>query len=180
MKIENNRVVSLIYELRESNAEGRVIEQLEENHPMTFMYGTGRLLPHFELNLLSMKKGDQFNFVLESESAYGDRREDMIIDVPLSIFQNDGKIDENVCQVGNEVPMMDRDGHRINGVINEITDSYVKMDFNHPMAGTDLHFSGKIMDVRDATAEEIAGMNHSCSTCGSHDDVTGGCSGSCG
>lgn len=180
MKIENNRVVSLIYELRESNSEGRVIEQLEENHPMTFIYGTGRLLPHFELNLLSMKKGDQFNFVLESESAYGDRREDMIIDVPLSIFQNDGKIDGNVCRVGNEVPMMDRDGHRINGVINEITDNYVKMDFNHPMAGTDLHFSGRIMDVRDATAEEIAGMNHSCSTCGSHDDVSGGCSGSCG
>jgi len=179
MKIEKNRVVSLIYELRETNAEGKVIELLEENHPMTFIYGNGRLLPNFELNLFSLEKGDQFNFVIESESAYGDRREDMIIDVPISIFQNDGKIDENVCRVGNEVPMMDRDGHRVNGVINEITDNYVKMDFNHPMAGTNLHFSGKIIDVRDGTAEELAGMNHSCSTCGSHDDVTGGCSGSC-
>ncbi|MCU0472468.1 MAG: FKBP-type peptidyl-prolyl cis-trans isomerase [Bacteroidales bacterium] len=179
MKIEKNRVVSLIYELRETNAEGRVIELVEENHPMTFIYGSGRLLPHFELNLFSMEKGDNFSFVLKSESAYGDRREDMIIDVPLSIFQNDGRIDENVCRVGNEVPMMDRDGNRINGVINEITDSYVKMDFNHPMAGTDLHFSGKVLDVHDATAEEIDRMNHSCASCGSHDDVTGSCSGSC-
>jgi FKBP-type peptidyl-prolyl cis-trans isomerase SlyD len=180
MKIDKNRVVSLIYELRETSADGKVIEHLEENHPMTFIYGTGRLLPHFESNLFSLKKGDQFSFVLESESAYGDRREDMIIDVPISIFQNDGKIDENVCHVGNEVPMMDRDGHRVNGIIYEITDNYVKMDFNHPLAGTDLFFSGKVMDVREATAEEIAGANHSCSACGSHDEVTGGCSGSCG
>ncbi|MDQ1332741.1 MAG: Peptidyl-prolyl cis-trans isomerase, partial [Bacteroidota bacterium] len=48
MKIEKNRVVSLIYDLRETSAEGKVIEHLEENHPMTFIYGTGRLLPHFE------------------------------------------------------------------------------------------------------------------------------------
>lgn len=180
MKIENNKAVSLIYELRESNAEGRVIELLEENNPMTFIYGTGRLLPDFELNLSSLAKGDKFNFILDADSAYGDRREDMIVDVPISIFMNDGKIDESVCSVGNEVPMMDRDGNRINGIINEITDSYVKMDFNHPMAGTALHFSGKIMDVREATPEEIAGLNHSCSSCGSHDEETGGCSGSCG
>jgi len=179
MKIEKNKVVSLIYELRETNAEGRVVELLEESNPMTFIYGTGRLLPKFELNLLSLEKGDNFKFMLDSESAYGDRREDMIINVPLSVFQNEGKLDENVCRVGNEVPMMDREGNRINGVINEITDSYVKMDFNHPMAGTDLYFSGKIMDVHEATDEEIAGMNHSCSSCGSHDSDSGSCSGSC-
>jgi FKBP-type peptidyl-prolyl cis-trans isomerase SlyD len=74
--------------------------------------------------------------------------------------------------------MMDRDGNRINGIINEITDTSVKMDFNHPIAGTDLCFSGKITDVRDATAEEIAGLSHSCSSCGSYNDESG-CSGSC-
>jgi FKBP-type peptidyl-prolyl cis-trans isomerase SlyD len=80
--------------------------------------------------------------------------------------------------VGNEVPMMDRDGNRINGIINEITDTSVKMDFNHPMAGTDLCFKGKIIDVRDATAEEIAGIKNSCSTCGSYNNESS-CSRSC-
>jgi FKBP-type peptidyl-prolyl cis-trans isomerase SlyD len=145
---------------------------------MTFIYGTGRLLPQFESNLLALKKGDNFNFVLGSDAAYGERREEMIIDVPLSIFETEGKIDENICRVGNEVPMMDRDGNRINGIINEITDTSVKMDFNHPMAGTDLSFSGKITDVREATAEEIDGVYTSCSSCGSRDEKAG-CNGSC-
>jgi FKBP-type peptidyl-prolyl cis-trans isomerase SlyD len=178
MEIEINKFVSLIYELRETNPEGRIIEAIDEHRPMTFIYGSGRLLPQFELNLLALKKGDRFNFGLGSDNAYGERREDMIIDVPLSIFETEGKIDETVCHVGNEVPMMDRDGNRINGIINEITDTSVKMDFNHPMAGTDLYFSGKITDVRDATAEEIAGLSHSCSSCGSYNDESG-CSGSC-
>ena len=178
MKIEKNKFVSLIYELRETNTEGRIIEAIDENKPMNFIYGAGRLLPQFEVNLLALEKGESFNFVLGSDDAYGERREDMIIDVPLSIFEKEGKIDETVCCVGNEVPMTDRDGNRINGIINEITDTAVKMDFNHPMAGTDLCFSGKIMDLRDATAEEIAELNHSCSSCGSYNDEEG-CSGSC-
>jgi FKBP-type peptidyl-prolyl cis-trans isomerase SlyD len=83
---------------------------------------------------------------------------------------------------------MDNEGNPLNGIINEISDTSVKMDFNHPMAGVDLCFSGMILDVRDATAEEIAGTTHSCSSCGSSDghsecasDCSGdeGCSGSC-
>jgi len=178
MKIEKDKFVSLVYELRENDGNGRIIEALEETKPMSFIFGSGRLLPYFEENLTALSGGDKFNFLLDSENAYGSRREDMIINVPRSIFETDGKLDENICQVGNEVPMMDRDGHRINGVINEISDTYIRMDFNHPMAGVNLHFSGKILDVRDATPEEIAGLNHSCSSCGSHDSESG-CSGSC-
>ena len=104
---------------------------------------------------------------LNADMAYGERREDMIIDVPVSVFETDGKINEDICRVGNEVPMMDTEGNPLNGVINEITDTYVKMDFNHPMAGLDLFFSGKIVDVRDASDHELAGTMNSCSGCGS-------------
>ena len=79
MKIENNKMVSLIYELRESDKEGRIIEVLDDNRPLTFLYGTGRLLPEFESNILNLLKGDLFRFSLNSEKAYGERREDMII-----------------------------------------------------------------------------------------------------
>jgi len=177
MKIEKNKMVSLIYELRESDSEGRIIETLDEVRPLTFIYGTGRLLPVFESNINSLDNGDNFRFALKSEMAYGERREDMIVNVPVAVFETDGKINEDICQVGNEIPMMDTDGNPLNGIINEITDTYVKMDFNNPMAGLDLFFSGKIIEVRDATFDEISGTNHSCSSCGSNSDQ--GCGGSC-
>jgi FKBP-type peptidyl-prolyl cis-trans isomerase SlyD len=177
MKIEKNKMVSLIYELRESDSEGKVMEALDELRPLRFIYGTGRLLPVFESNINSLSSGDPFSFSLSSDMAYGGKREEMVVNVPIAVFETDGKLNEDICKVGNEVPMMDTDGNPLNGVINEITDTYVTMDFNHPMAGVDLYFSGKIIDVRDATSEELAALNHSCSSCGSSNDSA--CSGSC-
>jgi FKBP-type peptidyl-prolyl cis-trans isomerase SlyD len=178
MKIENNKKVSLIYELREGDADGRILETLDEGRPLTFVYGKGRLLPFFESNINDLNNGDSFAFTLKSDVAYGERREDMIIDVPVSVFETEGKINEDICRVGNEVPMMDTDGNPLNGVINEITETYVKMDFNHPMAGLDLFFTGRIVEVRDATDNELAGTMNSCSSCSS--DSHSGCGGNCG
>ena len=185
MKIENNKMVSLIYELRENDSNGRIIEALDETRPLTFIYGTGRLLPVFESNISLLKAGDIFRFTLNSEMAYGDKREEMIINVPVAVFETDGKINEDICRVGNEVPMTDSEGNPLTGIINEITDTYVKMDFNHPMAGLDLFFSGKIVEVREATGNELAATTHSCSGCGTAEhagcgtDEHSGCSGSC-
>jgi len=178
MKIEKNKMVTLMYELRESDQQGRIIETLDESKPLSFVYGTGRLLPVFESNIDSLSAGDPFKFALSSEMAYGEKREDMIVNVPISVFETDGKLNEDICQVGFEVPMMDTDGNPLNGIVNEITDTYVRMDFNHPMAGQDLYFSGKIIGVRDATEEEIHPSGHGCSGCGGHEksDCSGGCS----
>ena len=178
MKIENNKMVSLIYELREADSNGRIIETLDETRPLTFLYGTGRLLPVFESNISLLDAGDLFSFKLNSEMAYGDKREEMIINVPVNVFETDGKIDEDICRVGNDVPMTDSEGNPLTGIINEITDTYVRMDFNHPMAGLDLFFSGKIVDIREATENELAATMNSCSGCGNHEHS--GCSGSCG
>ena len=175
MKIEKDKVVSLIYELRENDSEGRIIEALDDNKPLTFTFGSGRLLSGFESNLTSLTKGDSFRFTLNSEMAYGDKREDMIVNVPLSVFEVDGKIDDVICTVGNEVPMMDTNGNSLKGIIIEITDKYLVMDFNHPMAGINLFFSGRVTDVREATEEDL---NSSCSSCGSNGES--GCAGGCG
>jgi FKBP-type peptidyl-prolyl cis-trans isomerase SlyD len=178
MKIENNTMVSLIYELREKDSNGRIIEALDETRPLTFIYGTGRLLPVFESNISLLKAGDLFRFIINSEIAYGDKREDMIVNVPVSVFENDGKLNEDICIVGNEVSMTDSEGNPLTGIINEISETYVRMDFNHPMAGLDLFFSGKIVEVREATENELTATMNSCSGCGSkgHSD----CSGTCG
>ena len=178
MKIEKNKMVSLIYELREDDAEGKIIEALDDTRPLKFLYGAGKLLPEFESNIDSLTDGDPFSFKMVSENAYGERSEDMIINVPIAVFMADGKLNEDVCRIGNNVPMMDSDGNPLNGTVIEISDSFVRMDFNHPMAGIDLYFSGRIVEVRDATEHELNGSPHSCSGCGSHEDsaCSGGCS----
>ena len=177
MNIENNRMVSLIYELRENDPNGRIIETLNETKPLKFIYGTGRLLPAFESNVSLLKTGDLFRFTLNSEMAYGDKREEMVINVPVTVFETDGKINEDICRVGNEVPMSDSEGNPLTGIINEITDTYVKMDFNHPIAGINLFFSGKIVDVREATENELDATMSSCSGCNGkeHSDCSGNC-----
>lgn len=176
MKIDNYLMVSIIYELRENDSNGNVIEKLDESKPLQFIYGTGRLLPAFESNLAGYSQGENFSFSLTSDDAYGERREEMIIDVPVTIFHADGKIDENVCQVGNTVPMRDSNGNQLNGIILEISPEFVRMDFNHPMAGVDLFFSGRVTEVREPLAEELNPTGSSCSSCGSGHS---GCSGSC-
>ena len=59
-------------------------------------------------------------------------------------------------QIGNMVPMMDAEGRRLNGKVIAIEGDAVKMDFNHPMAGNDLHFKGQVTEIRNATEEELS------------------------
>jgi FKBP-type peptidyl-prolyl cis-trans isomerase SlyD len=178
MKIEYNKMVSLIYELREDDSEGRIIEALDESRPLKFIFGTGRLLPVFESNISLLEAGDKFTFALSPDSAYGEKREEMIINLPVSVFETDRKINEDICMVGNEVPMTDSEGNALTGIINEVTDTYVRMDFNHPMAGLNLFFSGKIIEVREPTENELAATMYSCSGCSGN--AQSNCSGGCG
>lgn len=176
MKIEKNRFASLAYTLHESDGEGRVIETVEESTPLTFVFGAGRLLPAFEANLEGLEEGAEFNFKLTAVDAYGEKRQEMVIDLPRNIFEDEGVLKSDICYVGNIVPMMDSQGNRMNGVVVEIGDAFVKMDFNHPLAGTDLYFRGKVTGVREATPEELQGPSSGgCSSCGSKD----GCGGEC-
>jgi FKBP-type peptidyl-prolyl cis-trans isomerase SlyD len=187
MIAEKDNVVSIIYELRSGSKEGDVVEALTVDNPLTFLFGTGGLLPKFEENLSGLNAGDSFEFLLHSEDAYGPVVESAIVHVPKTVFEVDGKIDESLMQIGNNVPMMDSEGRRLNGKVIAIVGDAVEMDFNHPMAGTDLFFKGKVTDIRNATDEELAHGhvhgNQGCNTCNdssSCDDQTGGGSCSCG
>lgn len=176
MKIENNKFISLIYNLREGGKEGNVLEVVEESAPLAFVFGTGKLLPAFESNLSGLEEGSSFDFMLSAEDAYGEKREEMVVSLPRNIFEDEGVLNTQVCYVGNMVPMMDSQGRRMNGVVTEIGDAFVKMDFNHPLAGTSLYFSGRVIGVREATQEELMALSSGCSSCGSRDS---GCGGSC-
>jgi FKBP-type peptidyl-prolyl cis-trans isomerase SlyD len=179
MVVSQNKVVSLSYELRVNSKNGDVIEAVDRNSPLTFMFGTGSLLPKFEDYLAGLKVGDSFDFNLQSGDAYGEFDENSVIKVPLQAFQIDGKVDYELVKIGNKIPMQDSDGHRLTGVVKSVDTDSVTMDFNHPLAGNHLFFKGEITDVRQATDEELThGHVHSESSCegcescgGSH----GGC-----
>ena len=179
MKIEENKVVSLIYDLRRDNQLGDIIESLTKVKPLTFLYGNGNLLPKFEDNIQGLIEGDTFSFSLSSEEAYGPKEENAIVDVPIIAFEVEGKIDFNLVKTGNSIPMVDRDGQRLTGIIQDIKQDFVRMDFNHPMAGANLFFNGEITGVRQASTEELThGHVHSDASCHNCDQESG-CGGHC-
>lgn len=181
MVIKENKVVSLTYELRVNDENGEIVEKVENKSPLVFLFGRGNLLPDFEANINGLKKGDPFSFELQPEKAYGLVSEEAIVDLPKNIFEIDGKIDHNLLKEGTNIPMQDNSGNRLNGIVLEVADDSVKMDFNHPLAGDTLFFNGEVEHIRDATSEEIEhGHVHQGGThpCGGG-DCSPGESGSC-
>jgi FKBP-type peptidyl-prolyl cis-trans isomerase SlyD len=176
MVIDTKKVVALKYELRVNAENGEVVEKVENERPLQFIYGIGSMLPKFESNINGLKQGDNFNFKLSAEDAYGTINNDMVVNVPKDIFKVDGKIDENLLVLGKTIPMRDQQGNHLNGKIIEILDTEVKMDFNHPLAGDDLFFTGEVLEIRDATEQELShghihDDSHDCgcgSGCGCH------------
>ena len=173
MKVSKDKVVSLTYELRLNSENGEVIESLSADAPLTFLYGSGNLLPKFEENINGLSTGDKFDFDLQASEAYGEINQNAIVDVPVSAFEIDGKIDENLLKIGNKIPMQDTSGNKLTGVVKEVLDDNVTMDFNHPLAGNNLFFKGIITEIREATEEEMhhghahyPGSCEGCSDCG--------------
>lgn len=177
MKITANKAVSAEYELYvdgETEGELELMEKATEQQPLSFIYGTGMMLPKFEENLFGLQVGDKFDFVINNEDAYGFYDDENVIDLDRSIFEIDGKLDDKMIFEGNIVPLMDNEGNRINAQIITISDSQVKVDLNHPLAGENLHFKGSVLDVREATEKELAAVMGEGCGCGN-----GGCGNDC-
>lgn len=179
MEINRNKYVSLTYELRMGGVDGELKEKAVKETPLTFVFGAGMMIQKFEDNILGLKEGDSYEFVINEMDAYGPKMDDRIVDLPKSVFEVDGQIDDKILFEGNVIPMMDASGNKLNGTVLSIDDTNVKMDFNHPLSGQDLCFKGNVLEVRDATEQELAEaagiMSGGCG-CGSG----GGCGSGCG
>lgn len=156
LEISKHSMVTLTYDLRIDDEQGEVIEQTTDDKPLQFLYGAGTMLPKFESHLAGLKQGEPFEIRLSKTDAYGDVNEDAIVELPKNVFLVDGNFDDELIAVGNSVPMMSSNGQRLNGLVLDINDETVKMDFNHPLAGEDLFFAGKVLEVREASDEELA------------------------
>ncbi len=157
MTISNNKVVSVNYHLSShvENEAPELVEQTSKDHPFTFLFGAGQLLPDFEMNLVNKKVGDTFDFLVAPANGYGVSDKEMIAKIPKEAFFVDGEFDAERVIEGEELMMNDADGNQLMGFVEEIGDNYVIMDFNHPLADHTLHFVGEVLSVREATAEEL-------------------------
>jgi len=149
-----NKVIALDYKLTKDNESGQLFETTEGNKPMAFITGVGMMIPDFEKNVSDIKVGDSFSFGIPSDKAYGERQDDAIMDLPKSTFIHEGELIPDL-KVGNTIGLQDDKGNPFPAVVLEIADETVKMDLNHPLAGQNLHFSGKIVESRLATQEEL-------------------------
>lgn len=168
MKAEKNKVVSLTYELI---VDGALADKADETRPVDYIHGTGMLLPKFESEVEGKEPGEEFAFTLTPEEGYGTFDETRLIDLPMEAFMIDGKVRDDLLVVGKMIPMMSDTGQVVNGIVHEVTDNKVTMNFNHPMAGKTLNFTGKVIAVREATEKELQ-KGHPCKH---HDKKDGEC-----
>jgi FKBP-type peptidyl-prolyl cis-trans isomerase SlyD len=151
MKISKNAVVVLTYELKLE--DGNIADSATAEHPFAFIHEIGQTIPAFDENLAGLSAGDSFSFVISPENGYGEYNEEYVRNVDAKIFANAPK---DMLYVGNFLPMLTQEGEPLEAQILDMNDEYFTLDFNHPLAGEELHFSGKIIEVRPATAEELA------------------------
>ncbi len=178
MKIEKNKIVSVTYELKELHSDN-VIEVSDKSNPLIFPYGLNMLLPAFESALYNKETGDVFEIEMDVENAYGKVNDFMIVNIPKNVFMVDGQLDTEMIKVGNRLPMMSQDGNMMNGLVSSIGENEIVMNFNHPLAGKGLHFIGEIIEVRDATEEELAEINGEGCGEGCGDDCGDNCDKNC-
>lgn len=157
--------------------EEELTEECNAEHPFQFISNLGATLPAFERELDGLEKGASFDFVIPSKEAYGEIDDELMFEIDKKKFYRNGQFDSEHIYEGNIVPMVAEDGQRFNAVIVEVGEDSVTIDLNHPRAGLDLHFVGKVIEHREATSAEITEMvNYLSGGCGG----CGGCSGSCG
>ena len=149
MQIEKNKVVSMNYTLKDES--GQILDSSEGREPLAYIQGTGQIIPGLEKELEGKKKGDKIHAVIAPEEAYGTHMPELVQDVPLSGFQGEGS---EQLQEGMQVRVETNNGPAI-AMVSKIDGDTVSLDLNHPLANKTLHFDVEIMDVRDATPEEL-------------------------
>ena len=189
METVENKYITVAYKLYTiEDGEKDLVEEVKAENPFQFISGLGTTLEAFESQIASLNKGDKFEFIIPSQEAYGEYNEEHVLDLPRHIFEIDGKFDSERIYEGSVVPLMDAEGHRMNGTVVEVKPDTVVVDMNHLLAGADLNFVGEVTESRPATNEEIqevvnmmggGGCSCGCGDCGS-DCGDHGCGDGCG
>jgi FKBP-type peptidyl-prolyl cis-trans isomerase SlyD len=147
MQIANQRVVTIDYTL--TDEKGEVLDSSKGQEPLTYLHGGGNIIPGLESALEGKAAGDALKVTVPAAEGYGERDEELVQDVPREQFPGEQ------IEVGMRFHAQSSDGSQVVTVV-AVDDRKVTVDGNHPLAGMNLAFDVKVLEVRDATADEIA------------------------
>jgi len=145
--VQNNIVVSMEYTLHVDNEE---IDSSKGQDPLQFLAGHGNIISGLEREMMGMQVGESKDVVIQPADAYGEFDDQAYMDVPRKEFPADMQIEE-----GSELTVRDDSGQSRYARIDAIDGDTVRLNFNHPLAGDELHFHIKVVAIREPNAEEL-------------------------
>ncbi|MBL1141529.1 MAG: peptidylprolyl isomerase [Proteobacteria bacterium] len=147
MQLTKDKVATINYTLK--NKDGEVMDESSDGS-FAYLHGARNIIPGLENALEGKEAGDKTNVVIEPKDAYGERSLEQIQRVPLSMFPDDAEIKE-----GMQFEAASPEGAPVLVTVTAIDGGEVVVDGNHPMAGIELHFDVELVEVRDASEEEL-------------------------
>lgn len=149
MPIDANKVVTINFTLKDD--EGNLIESTENMKPFSYLSGNNQILPKLEEAVNQMIIGTKKDIKVKAAEGYGEYNNAAIQQIDKKEFPEDMKLEEGMHLIANSP-----DGKQMPFIINKIGENDVTVDFNHPLAGKNLEFNVELLDVRDATHEELS------------------------
>ncbi len=149
MSIKPNQVVTIHFTVKDE--EGNVVDSTQDGQPFSFLSGRNQILPKLEEQIGEMIIGSKKEVKLTPQDAYGEYQDEAVQSVNRSDFPEGADLEEGMGFVANMA-----DGKQIPFVITRIAGDDITIDFNHPLAGKTLTFEVELLDVRDATPEELS------------------------
>ncbi len=147
MKIENKRVVQIHYTLKDD--QGEILDSSAGKSPLPYIHGVGALIPGLEKQLLGKQAGDKFTAVVAPADGYGEYDEEQVFEVPVSEFEGDDEL-----ELGMQIQLDTESGPAIATIVH-MEEDVITLDLNHPLAGTTLNFEVEVIEVREATQQEL-------------------------
>lgn len=145
--VQNDTVVAMEYTL---HVDGEKIDSSEGQDPLQFLVGYGNIISGLEREMMGMKVGDTKDVVIQPSDAYGEFDEEAFMNVPRGEFPKDMPVEE-----GLELTVRDDTGQARYARVDAVDGDTVTLNFNHPLAGDELHFNVKVVGLREPTAEEL-------------------------
>ncbi|MBT3313363.1 MAG: peptidylprolyl isomerase [Anaerolineae bacterium] len=146
--VKDDLIVAMEYSL---TVDGEVIDSSEGREPLEFLQGKGNIIPGLEREMLGMKIGESKDVTVKPEDGYGIADETAFMEIPTNQFP------ENIpMEVGIELQVQNEEGQPAYARIEEIENNIALLNFNHPLAGKELLFAVKVIDIREASEEELA------------------------
>ena len=145
--VQDGLVVSMDYRL---TVDGEVLDSSDDEGPLQFLAGYDNIVPGLEREMIGMKIGESKEVVVKAEDGYGEFDEEAFMEVPRTEFPEDMKLEE-----GMELHITDEDDQHQAAYVTGFDDKTVQLDLNHPLAGAELHFTVKVVALREPTDEEL-------------------------